>query len=47
VKFQQAERSRQIITGAGPADDLDLLLNTVEKAFGITIERQDTVLIFK
>lgn len=47
VKFQQAERSRQIITGAGPADDLELLLNTVEKAFGITIERQDTVLIFK
>ncbi len=47
VEFQNPERSRQMITGAGPADDLGLLLNTVEKAFGITIERRDTLLIFK
>jgi len=47
VEFQNPARSRQMITGAGPADDLGLLLKTVEKAFDTQIEKQDSVLIFK
>ncbi|PHN07888.1 FecR family protein [Flavilitoribacter nigricans] len=46
VTFKDEQRSRQTITGAGPADDLDLLIQNVEKALKINIIQQDSLLIF-
>lgn len=47
VEFKDIKRSQQIITGAGPIDDLTLLLETVEKAFQIEIIQQDSLLVFE
>lgn len=47
VEFEDAAMTQQLITGAGPADDLGLLLETVEKAFAIKVTRQDSLLIFE
>lgn len=47
VEFEDAAMTQQLITGAGPSDDLGLLLETVEKAFAIKVTRQDSLLIFQ
>lgn len=47
VTFLDSTLNDKLITGAGPADDLELLLETVEGAFGIKINRQDSLIVFK
>jgi len=47
VEFKDTAMTKQLITGAGPADDLELLLETVEKAFAIKVTRRDSLLIFQ
>ncbi len=47
VEFKDTAMTKQLITGAGPADDLELLLETVEKAFAIKVTRRDSLLIFE
>ncbi|MCO6492749.1 MAG: FecR domain-containing protein [Phaeodactylibacter sp.] len=47
VEFQDSSMRQQLVTGAGPADDLELLLETAEKAFGVEVVEQDSLLVFK
>lgn len=47
VTFRDSTLNRKLITGAGPADDLELLLKTVQGAFGIKISQQDSLLVFE
>ncbi len=47
VVFRDANLKHKTITGAGSSDDLELLLESVEGAFRIKINRQDSLLIFE
>lgn len=47
VEFQDSSLMQQLVTGAGPADDLELLLETAEKAFGVKVVERDSSLIFE
>ncbi|MCB0586737.1 MAG: FecR domain-containing protein [Phaeodactylibacter sp.] len=47
VEFQDSSMMQQLVTGAGPADDLKILLETAEKAFDVKVVEQDSLLIFK
>jgi transmembrane sensor len=48
VEFRDSQIKNQTITGSIPAaNDLDLLLETIEKAFEIKIVKKDSLLIFE